>query len=132
MFNWKCFFWKHNFFRKGMRSSQYTTKGYTARVNLMCCINCGKIKGQVLEVSPVTDVYKRWEELAGVSDAVPTPPANTKLTELREILDSSSTLDLSKMNIDVESFKQAERSLSAEQIRVAKLKEKENEGASGS
>lgn len=117
-----------------MRSSQYTTKGYTARINLMCCVNCGKIKGQVLEVSPVTDVYKRWEELAGVSDVVPTPPANTKLTELREILDSSSTLDLSKMNIDVESFKKgdqiAEKKFEELGLKYPK-KEEENEGASG-
>lgn len=116
----KCFFGRHDFFRKGIYSSTYSKKGFTARVHLLCCVNCGKMKGNILDISPVAEVYKRWEELAGVSDATPTPPADTKLTELREILDSSSTLDLSKMNIDVESFKKADEKLLQKQQQVVK------------
>ena len=108
----KCFFGKHTWWNsdftqihKGMVAAYLSTK---------CCIKCGTFKADPSDFDEKR-IYDRWGEMAGFDTAQDTtPPISEGLRELKHLVDSSLSLDLSKMDIDVESFKKADEELNKE------------------
>lgn len=105
----KCFFGKHVWW-----NSDYTQiqKGmYAIYLVTRCCIKCGLFRADPSSFDEKL-IHERWQEMAdldNLKDSV--PPLSEGLQELKHLVDSSSGLDLSKMDIDVESFLKADADL---------------------
>lgn len=104
----KCFFGRHDFWVSVDHAIKVFVKGTDRAFLVMhCCVNCGKAKFRTSE----TQGPSRWVELALTNIKDTQAPVSEQVMEVKNLVDSSLKLDLSKMDIDVESFKKADEEL---------------------
>lgn len=98
----KCFVGMHDFWAAADHALKVFVKGKDrAFLTMHCCVDCGKVKFN----ADSNDVADRWKELALTNLRDTQAPVSEQVMEVKNLVDSSINLDLSKMDIDVESFK---------------------------